>query len=145
MKRTRFENKFLRYPTDETRLAYIRQTNFCVSLFRKEITEFSEKINPGKNNLTKKSGIYICWCGGGKYSQKNFSNLVKYLKNPETFVSKNSLIAYLGRHPTLYAIFKYKDHSSIRVIKRFPEVFIFHQLIKIVFLKKSENWVLVKQ
>ena len=51
-----------------------------------------------------------------------FSNVVKNLKIPEKFVT-DSLPQSLSRHPTLNAILKYKNHPSMRVIKRFSQRF----------------------
>ena len=55
-----------------------------------------------------------------------FSNVVKNLKIPEKFVT-DSLPQSLSRHPTLNTnintILKYKNHSSMRVIKRFSQRF----------------------
>ena len=51
-----------------------------------------------------------------------FSNVVKNLKIPEKFVT-DSLPQSLSRHPTLNAILKYKNHSSMRIIKRFSQRF----------------------
>ena len=48
----------------------------------------------------------------------------------------------LSMHLTLNAILKYKNHPSIRIIIIFLgvfQVFISYKLIKILFLKKSEN------
>ena len=42
--RTRFRNKFLKNPSDENRLAFTRQRNFCVSLLRKEKKQYFAKI-----------------------------------------------------------------------------------------------------
>ena len=36
MQRTRFKNKFLKNPTDQNKLIYNKQRNFCVFLLRKE-------------------------------------------------------------------------------------------------------------
>ena len=47
-----------------------------------------------------------------------FSNVVKKLKIPEKFVT-DSLPQSLSRHPILIAILKYKNHPSMRIIKRF--------------------------
>ena len=51
-----------------------------------------------------------------------FSNVVKSLKIPETFVT-DSLSQSLSRHLTLYSILKYKNHPSMYVIKRFSQRF----------------------
>ena len=36
MQKTRFRNNFLKNPTDQNKLIYNKQRNFCVSLLRKE-------------------------------------------------------------------------------------------------------------
>ena len=51
-----------------------------------------------------------------------FSNVVKNLNIPEKFVT-DSLRQSLSRHPTLNAILKYKNHPSMRAIKRFSQRF----------------------
>ena len=45
MQRTRFRNKFFKNPTEENKLHYNKQRNFCVSLLRKEKKEYFAKIN----------------------------------------------------------------------------------------------------
>ena len=45
MQRTSFRNKFLKNPTEENKLLYDKQRNFCVSLLRKEKKEYFSKIN----------------------------------------------------------------------------------------------------
>ena len=45
IERARFRNKFLKNTTDENRLAFTRQRNFCVSLFRNEKREYFAKSN----------------------------------------------------------------------------------------------------
>ena len=45
MQRTRFRNKFLKNPTDQNKLIYNKQRNFCVSLLRKEKKEYFAKLN----------------------------------------------------------------------------------------------------
>ena len=51
-----------------------------------------------------------------------FLNVVKNLKIPEKLVA-NSLLQSLSRHPTLNAIFKYKNHPGMLVIKKFSQLF----------------------
>ena len=51
-----------------------------------------------------------------------FSNTVKNLKIPEKLADRY-LPHSLSRHPTLNAILKYKDHPSIRVIKKVSQRF----------------------
>ena len=40
--RTRFRNKLLKNPTDENRLAFTRQRNFCVSLLKEKKQYFAK-------------------------------------------------------------------------------------------------------
>ena len=51
-----------------------------------------------------------------------FSNIVKNLKIPEKFVT-DRLPQSLSRHSTFNAIFKYKNHPSIHVMKKFSQRF----------------------
>ena len=51
-----------------------------------------------------------------------FLNVVKNLKIPEKLVA-NSLLQSLSRHPTLNAIFKYKNHPGMLVIKKISQLF----------------------
>ena len=77
-----------------------------------------------------------------------FSNVAKNLKIPEKFVT-DSFPQSLSRHPTLNAILKYKNHPSMHVIKKnllnLCQVFIFHMLTKILFLKRFKNQISIKQ
>ena len=50
MERTRFRIRFLKNQTDENRLAFTRQKNFCVSLLRKEKKQYFAKLN--EKNIT---------------------------------------------------------------------------------------------
>ena len=45
MQRTRFRNKLLKNPTEENKLLYNENRNFCVSSLRKEKKEYFAKIN----------------------------------------------------------------------------------------------------
>ena len=45
MQRTRLRNKFLKNPTNQNRLSYTKQRNFCLSLLRKEKKEYFENLN----------------------------------------------------------------------------------------------------
>ena len=49
MQRTRLRNKFLKNPSEENKLRYNKQRNFCVSLLRKEKKEYFAKINESDN------------------------------------------------------------------------------------------------
>ena len=52
MQRTRFRNKFLKNTTDQSKLIYKKQRNFCVSLLRKEKKEYCAK--PNEKDITDK-------------------------------------------------------------------------------------------
>ena len=45
MERTCFRNKFSKNSTNENRLGYTRQVNFCISLLRKEKNAIFSKLN----------------------------------------------------------------------------------------------------
>ena len=45
MQRTRLRNKFLKNPTNQNRLSYTNQINFCSSLLRKEKKEHFANLN----------------------------------------------------------------------------------------------------
>ena len=45
MQRTRLRNKFLKNPTNQNRLSYTKQRNFCLSLPRKKKKEYFAKLN----------------------------------------------------------------------------------------------------
>ena len=127
MERTRLRNAFLKNPTVANKLAYTKQRNFCVSLLRKVKREYFANLNE-KNITDNKSREKITLVKNEEVISDDvevantlnnyFSNVVKNLKIPEKFVT-DSLPQSLSRHPTLNAILKYKNHSSMHVIKRF--------------------------
>ena len=45
MQRTRLRNKFLKNPTNQNRLTYTKQRNFCLLLLRKEKKEYFPNVN----------------------------------------------------------------------------------------------------
>ena len=57
MQRTRFRNKFLKNPTDQNKLIYNKQRNFCVSLLRKEKKEYFAKLN--EKDITDKRKFWL--------------------------------------------------------------------------------------
>ena len=66
------------------------------------------------------------------------SNTIKNFEIPEKFAD-HYFTHSLSRHPTLNAILKYKGQQAYVSLKEFLnvfQVFIFHQLTKILFLKK---------
>ena len=146
MERTRLRNNFLKNPLVANKLPYTKQRNFCVSLLRKVKREYFANLNEknitdnrkfwqtvkpflsDKNKsrekiiLIKNEEIISDDVEVLKTLNNYFSNVVKNLKIPEKFVT-DSLPQSLSRHPTLNAILKYKNHPSMRVIKRFSQRF----------------------
>ena len=146
MERTRLRNAFLKNPTVANKLAYTKQRNFCVSLLRKVKREYFANLNEKnitdnrkfwqtvkpflseknksreKITLVKNEEVISDDVEVANTLNNYFSNVVKNLKIPEKFVT-DSLPQSLSRHPTLNAILKYKNHPSMRVIKRFSQRF----------------------
>ena len=146
MVRTRLRNTFLKNPVVPNKLAYTKQRNFCLSLLRKvkrkyfanlnekNITDnrkFWQTVKPflseknksrEKITLVKNEEVISDDVEVANTLNNYFSNVVKNLKIPEKFVT-DSLPQSLSRHPTLNAILKYKNHSSMCVIKKFSQRF----------------------
>ena len=147
IERTHLRNKFLKNPVVANKLAYKKQRNFCVLLLRKVKRKYfanlSEKNVTDNRKFWQTVKPFLCEKNKSreiiilvKNEETNltddvevannlnnyFSNVVKNLKIPEKFVT-DSLPQSLSRHPTLNAILKYKNHPSMRVIKRFSQRF----------------------
>ena len=149
MEKTFSRNSFSKNPIVANKLAKKRikkQRNFCVSLLRKVKREYSANLSEKnttdnrkfwqtvkaflseenktreKITLVKNEEIISDDVGVANTLNNYFSNVVKNLKTPEKFVT-DSLPQSLSRHPTLNAILKYKNHPSMRVIKRFSQRF----------------------
>ena len=136
----------MKNPIVANKLAYKKQRNFCVLLLRKVKRKYF--ANRSEKNVTDNRKFWQTvkpfLCEKNKSREKiilvkneeticddvevannlnnYFSNVVKNLKIPEKFVT-DSLPQSLSRHPTLNAILKYKNHPSMRVIKRFSQRF----------------------
>ena len=170
MQRTHFRNIFLKNPTTENRLIYNRQGNFYLSLQRKEKREYfanltekditdnrtfwhivisflSDKIKfRGNATLVNYENITTKEVEAANTLNNFSSTIIKNLKIPE-YYAENNLPPNLSRHPTLKAILKYKNHSSISIIKRFSERFSsfhFSQVDKNKVLKEIINLSLYK-
>ena len=159
MKRSRLRNNFLRNRTEENKILYNRQRNYCVYLLRKSKTGYYENLNIKnvtdnklfwksvkpllsdksriRDRINKSENIY------SNIYLKIYSNIVKNLN-----ISKHSEFDPVTENiadPTLKAIFKYKDHPSILAIQshceketfRFSEVNI--EDIKKGILKLDKN------
>ena len=130
MERTRFRNRDLKNPTDENRLAFTTQKNFCVSLLRKEklneknithnrkfwqtVKLFLSEKNKSREKMLKNEEIIYDEVEVANTLNTFFANTVKNLKIPEKFAD-HYLPHSLSRHPTLNALLKYKDHPSVRI------------------------------
>ena len=88
-----------------------------VKLFLSEKNKLREKITLVKNEKVISDNVEVA-----NTLNNYFSNVIKNLKIPEKFVT-DSLPQSLSRHPTLNAILKYKNHTSMHVIKRFSQRF----------------------
>ena len=139
MKRSRLCNRFLKYKSLENRMLYTQQRNYYVSLLRKTKIRFCANLNKTKILDNKQfwkvvkllfsdksiSGNKINLTENGKYIKTKmktaevfnsfFSNVVKNLKIPQ--YSNSDPIAQNIEDPTLKAIEKYKNHSSILTIE----------------------------
>ena len=139
MQRTRFRNKFLKNPTDQNKLIYNKQRNFCVSLLRKEKKEYFAKLNekditdnkkfwhtvkPFLSDKVKSKETITLVNNGDVESNETevaktfndfFSNIVKNLKIRE-YQCEDDLHNRLSTHPVLQAILKYRNHPSINPI-----------------------------
>ena len=107
-----------------------------VKLFLSEKNKLREKITLVKNEEVISDNVEVA-----NTLNNYFWNVIKNLKIPEKFVTDN-LPQSLSRHPTLNAILKYKNHSSMHVIKRFSQrfsSFYFSHMTKMLFLKRLKN------
>ena len=139
MKRSMLRNKFLREKSEENRVAYCKQRNYCVSLLRKtkksyygNLDEkkvcdnrqfwktikplFSEKVSKSeKIILTENDEVISDNTNVAETLNCFFADIVKNLEIPKYKVTElNNGIT----DPVLKAIEKYKDHPSIISIKK---------------------------
>ena len=162
MQRTRFRNKFLKNPNDQNKLLYNKQRNYCVSLLRKEKKEFFARLNekdiidnrkfwhpvkPFLSDKVKSREAIILVDNENIKSNENemantfndfFSNIVNNLEIPE-YQYENDLHSRLPIHPALQALMKYRNHSSINIIRRLSQrycCFYFSQVEKNNVLKE---------
>ena len=141
MKRSKLRNIYLNQRSEENRLAYKKQRNFCVALIRKKKADyfnnldlnlvqdnkmFWKTISPYfANNLEKRSKITLVDEEDNTLSEdekiaetfnKFFENIIKNLNIPinNEVLEDVSMI----QDPILAAIAKYKRHPSILKIKK---------------------------
>ena len=167
MKRSRLRNNFLRNRTEENKILYNRQRNYCVSLLRKSKKGYYENLNiknvtdnklfwksvkpllsdksriRDRINISEKGKILKTESETAERLNSFFSNIVKNL-NISRYSEFDPVTENIA-DPTLKAIFKYKDHPSILAIQshceketfRFSEVNI--EDIKKDILKLDKN------
>ena len=160
IQKTRFRNKLLKNSTDQNKLIYNQQRNFCVSLLRKEKKEYLAKLNEkdiidnrnfwhtvkpflsdkvkSRENLVNNGNIDSNENEVAKTFDDFFSNIVKNLKIPE-YQSEDDLHNRLSSHSALQAILKYRNQPSINNIRnssrRFSS-FYFSQVDTNIILKE---------
>ena len=139
MKKTRLRNCYLKKRSEQNRLSYVKQRNYCVSLLRKTKKDYYAKLN-AKNIVDNKqfwSTVIPLFSDNTKSNEKItlvedetvttqdeqnaellnlfFSSAVKNLKISE-FSDTNPIAERLS-DPTLKAILKYENHLSIVAIR----------------------------
>ena len=139
MKRTRLRNCYLKKCSEQNRLSYVKQRNYCISLLRKTEKDYYANLNvkdivdnkqfwrtvkPLFSDKTKSNEKITLVEDETVTTQDEqnaellnlfFSNAVKNLKIPR-FSNTNPLAERLS-DPTLKAILKYKNHPSIAAIR----------------------------
>ena len=142
MQRTRLRNKFLKNPSEENKLLYNKQRNFCVSLLRKEKREYFAKMNEkdisdnrtfwqtvkhfisdkikSKESiiLVNNSNIESNEIDVAKTFNEFVSNIVKNLDIPE-YQCEDNLHFRLSSNPVLHATTKFRNHPSINTIRQY--------------------------
>ena len=138
MNRSRLKNKFLKHNSEENRLAYNKQKNYCTSLLRKEKRNYFETLDTSKVTDNKTFWKTIKPMFSKKYVTNESITIVKN----EEIISDSQPVAELFNKffanivlelnlgidkdfienvdhigdPVLKAIEKYKNHPSIKVI-----------------------------
>ena len=148
MKRTRLRNCYLKKRSEQNRLSYVKQRNYCVSLLRKTKKDYYANLNvkdivdnkqfwrtvkPLFSDKTK-SNEKITLVEDETITTQDeqnedllnifFSNAVKNLKIPR-FSNTNSFVERLS-DPALKAILKHKNHPSIVAIRNANDNSHFH-------------------
>ena len=140
MTRTKLRNIFLQNKSEENKIRYTKQRNFCVSLLRKTKKQYYQNLNEKSvvdNKLfwktikpflsEKMSGMDKIHLIENNERIKNdlktaevlnnfFSNIVQKL-NIARYTSEESFVDNIS-DPTLKAILKYRNHPSIIAIRK---------------------------
>ena len=139
MHRSRFRNKFLRERTDESKTAYKKQRNICVSLLLKTKRDYFANQDTKTMKDTRKFWKTV----NPLFSEESYSKESISLVNKDGFITKNEDLAKTFNkffssvvkkldiehvpddesnlpdvdNPILRAIAKYENHPSILRIK----------------------------
>ena len=140
MTRTKLRNIFLQNKSEENKIRYTKQRNFCVSLLRKTKKQYYQNLNEKSvvdNKLfwktvkpflsEKMSGMdKTHWIENNELIKNDlktaevlnnfFSNIVQNL-NIARYTSEESFVDNIS-DPTLKAIVKYRNHPSIIAIRK---------------------------
>ena len=147
VQRTRFRNKFLKNSTDQNKLIYNKQGNFCISFLRKKKKEYFAKLNEKditdnrkfwntfkpflSDKVKSRETVYTFANNENIESNQNevaqnfndfFSNIAKSLKIHE-YQCEDDVHNRLSSHPALQAILKYRNHPSINNIRNSSQRF----------------------
>ena len=136
MKRTRLRKCYLKNRSEQNRLSYVKQRNYCVSLLRKTKKDYYANLNvkdivdnkqfwrtvkplrPDKTKSNQKITLAeneAVTTQDEKILNLFFSSAVKNLKIPE--FSDTNPLAERHSDPVLKAILKYNNHPSIAAIR----------------------------
>ena len=131
-------------PSAANKFSYNKQRNWCVSLLRKETKKYFANMNEKditdnnnfwqtikpflsektksreKNTLIENENLVSHDAEVANCLNNSFSNIVKNLEIPKYEVEYD-LHLNMNSHPTLKAVFKYKNHPSIISIRRFRQ------------------------
>ena len=144
MTRTKLRNIFLQNKSEENKIRYTKQRNFCVSLLRKTKKQYYQNLNEKSvvdNKLfwkTVKSFLSEKMSGMDKIHLIENNELIKndlktaevlnnffsnIVQNPNIarYTSEESFVDNIS-DPTLKAILKYRNHPSISECFKFTEV-----------------------
>ena len=136
MQRTNLRNKFLKEPSVANKFSYNKQRNWCVSLLRKEKKNFFANLNEKdiadnkkfwqtikpflsektksreKITLIENENLVSDDTEVANCLNNSFSDIVKNLEIPKYEV-EDDLHLNMNSHPSLKAVFKYKNNPSI--------------------------------
>ena len=142
MVRSKLRNKFLKLKTEENRLAYAKQRNYCVKLLKQKKRQYFENLNLSSitdNKLfwktvsplfTEKNGFNnnkIAIVEGGKVwtddtkIAETWNSFFGNIVNTLNIEKDESIFSDTGNEtdPLLRAIKKYRKHRSILGIKQY--------------------------